>query len=222
MVYSLVPANEYFVDFIPYPVNSAHVVIDLETLDTKPSAAVIAVAAVAIDPDKRDIYRFYYPVTLDSNLKVGRTINGDTLGWWMRLVTQSPEAAKLMEVVSLSGEENNHYGLEHVLIKLAAWLKELMTDKSGLCVWGNGADFDIAILNSAFAGCGLDIPWYYGNVRCLRTLRFVSGFHDKWPDYYDTVKPMVPHHALYDALAEALWLDVILDNLNHQKFQHAD
>lgn len=222
MVYSLLPANEYFVEFIPQTGSSAHVVIDLETLDTKPSAAVIAVGAAAVIPDSRKTYLFYYPVTLDSNLKVGRTINGDTFGWWMRLVAQSPEAAKLMETVSLSGEENIHYGLEHMLIKFFDWLHNLVEDKSNLYVWGNGADFDIAILNSAFAGCGLDIPWYYGNVRCLRTLRFVSGFHDKWPDYYDMVKPMVPHHAMYDALAEALWLDVILDNLNPQKFQHAD
>ena len=39
-------------------------------------------------------------------------------------------------------------------------------------VWGNGADFDLVILENYFRRMGWDqMPWSYKNVRCYRTLK---------------------------------------------------
>ena len=63
-----------------------HIMIDLETLDTSPSAAIISlIGAVKFRSATQTPLgdKFYLPVSIQSNLDEGRTISGDTLRWWM-------------------------------------------------------------------------------------------------------------------------------------------
>jgi hypothetical protein len=53
------------------------------------------------------------------------------------------------------------------LAEVAAWFKAL-PDLAG--VWGFGADFDIAILQSLFRDYGIPPPWPYKLNRCGRTV----------------------------------------------------
>lgn len=47
-----------------------HIMIDLETLDTSPSAAIISIGAVKFDPATQTPLgdKFYLPVSIQSNL----------------------------------------------------------------------------------------------------------------------------------------------------------
>jgi exodeoxyribonuclease VIII len=66
-------------------------------------------------------------------------------------------------------------------------------------VWGNGADFDNVILGNAYLAVNKPRPWSFWNNRCYRTVRAMA------PNI-DYVRPVIAHHALHDARAQALHL----------------
>ena len=68
-----------------------HATIDLETLDTLPSATVLSVGGVKFRPDSSDdpYDRFYMKILVDDQDKLGRTASDDTIEWWGK---QDPKA----------------------------------------------------------------------------------------------------------------------------------
>jgi hypothetical protein len=68
--------------------------------------------------------------------------------------------------------------------------------------WGNGADFDLVILRSAFEAVDLDPPYAFHRVRCFRTVK--SLFKVKKPERIG-----VHHNALDDALHQIRHLQEI-------------
>jgi exodeoxyribonuclease VIII len=135
-----------------------HVLIDLETLSTKPDAAIIAIGAVAFDlPGQEILDRFYIKVDLASAMASGGIVDASTIVWWM---AQSDEARAEFKGKTIL--------LPHALEQFTLWVEKLGDD---FCVWGNGADFDITILGQAYHRISDDPPWSYRNVRCFRTVR---------------------------------------------------
>lgn len=159
--------------------------IDLETLSVKPNASIISIGAVKFDIDSCDSEidlsdMFYQLVDLRESPK-SLDIDASTIIWWM---DQSDEARK-----KITGDLNSD-NLEHVLISFS----EFFIGSNYL--WGNGANFDNIILRNAYDVCGLEAPWKYYNDRCYRTIAAMNKHIPK-------VEPTIPHHALYDALAQA-------------------
>jgi len=62
-------------------------------------------------------------------------------------------------------------------------------------VWGNGVDFDNVIIQNHLKRLGIN-GWYYRDNRCFRTVKNLFC-----PAAY--TKPIVPHHALCNAIAQA-------------------
>ena len=134
--------------------------IDLETLDNKYSSAILSIGAVQFDRESGELgCRFYQEINIDSAVKSG-TISGSTLEWWMG------QGAEAREVFKPGREKMT---LANALHELAT----LMRAKGGGAPrpWGNGASFDITILEHAYdKGCiGLVPPWQYFNIRDMRT-----------------------------------------------------
>jgi DNA polymerase III epsilon subunit-like protein len=197
-----------------------HVMIDIETMDNRGTAAIIAIGAVSfgmrnnirggdvcyewdINPDMP----FYKRVSLQSCIDAGLTVNADTIAWWMK---QSDEARHEF----IEGEERAKNFEEHdkgyaVPIKAALGaLHEWFRTVGARYVWGNGSDFDNAILQHAHAKLGLTTPWQFWNNRCLRTLKFLK------PDIkIDAFQEGTKHTALADALAQAKQACAILNAL---------
>lgn len=74
---------------------------DFETLDSKPSAVVLALAGVVFDFENHDTFQdliksrdrlFYSKISVGD--QVGRTISQPTLDWWAK---QSPEAKEILK-----------------------------------------------------------------------------------------------------------------------------
>lgn len=61
-----------------------HVMVDLETLGTKPGSVILSIGAVTFDLDGsgRDGRTFYQRVNIQSCLDAGMTVDGDTVEWW--------------------------------------------------------------------------------------------------------------------------------------------
>lgn len=165
-----------------------HFSIDLETLGTRYNAPVISIGVVQFDPDTGKLgATFYREIDIDSAIKAGK-VSGSTLAWWAQ---QTDKARRVFG-------DKNKVSLATALDELSTWLRGMAVTPK---VWGNGAGFDITILEHAYEnGCvGLKEAWHYTNVRDMRTLVEAARLGDaEWPK-----REGVHHNALDDATYQA-------------------
>lgn len=178
-----------------------HVMIDLETMGTRPNAPIIAIGAVAFDVDHDWAWRtFYATVNLNSAVVQGKAvISPDTVMWWLR----QDKAAQ----GAFSATQDEAYSLEGALQALNKWLGEVCggTDVVDMMldgVWGNGATFDNVILRESYLNAGIPCPWPFWKDRCYRTVRAA------YPDVM-TTRDGTHHNALDDARYQARHLVAI-------------
>ena len=175
-----------------------HVMIDLETLDTAATAAIVSIGAVFFDPDHNELGdTFYRTIDVASVLGHGFSVSGDTLKWWL----QQSDAARSMFA---SGSD-----VGTVLDELAAFLGSEGKPED-LKVWGNGAAFDNVILSNAFTATKRATPWRFWNDRCYRT---VKALHPEVP----FVREGTHHNALDDAISQAKHLCQIFESVKGKK-----
>jgi len=184
---------------------SLEVMLDLETLSIKANAAIISIGAVKFDPyDKigqlgdgnAPEYKPFY-MTIDmydvvSNWKFH--VDGQTVKWWMSdKVSPEARAAVLLDAQPL----------EEVLQKFWQWY-----GPESMPTWGNGTNFDNAILRNAYEEVASVCPFKFYHDRCFRTMKAV--LHD-----VPYVKPTLAHHALSDAEAQAIHLQKLYNFIRH-------
>lgn len=174
-----------------------HIMLDLETLDTGPRSVVTSIGAVVFRPDEAVLGDTFYVELTDDLLaqqKLGRTINGDTVKWWMQ---QDPAAKKIFANPGMPGVRVN------TVLGLDMFRKFVLEHESVDGMWGNGADFDNIILGSLYEDYGLRKPWSYGNNRCFRTYKNHPGVPHKYE------RTGTHHNALDDAITQAKHLQRI-------------
>ena len=162
-----------------------HVMIDLETMGLLPGSAIVSIGAVVFDPRLNRVSNkntFYMELDWESQ---ERHQDPNTLHWWG---SRSPIAK-----AALNGLEE----LTDTLTELAVWLPK------DAKVWGNGATFDIGILENAYRQHGIDIPWKFWNVRDCRT---VKDMYESSRGGFSKKSRGVLHHALDDAIFQAQYI----------------
>lgn len=173
------------------------IMVDMETLGTRADAIVLSVGLVKFDlNDHMGEFgdTFYTVISIDDQAAQGRYRCPKTEKWWEG---QKPDARKVLETTDRT--------------PLAQALEEIY-DFFGFeeyCVWGNGADFDNAMLQHLFTTNGYEPPWKFWDNRCFRTYKAMFGNL--------TFKPVnmgVAHHALDDAKFQARHCQII-----HQKLK---
>lgn len=163
------------------------VMIDLETLGTRPDAAIIQIGAVQFEPRSGGKvlngsgFKRYVAVQDGAG-----SIDHSTIAWWL----QEKSAAKMGKAL-----ETQALPLLVALQELDAWVN--WADVGG--VWSNGAAFDQPVLASAYGKLGRNTPWHYRASRCVRTLFALAGGAPSidWTG-------MTPHDALDDAIGQAM------------------
>ena len=164
-----------------------NVMIDLETLSTAPDAAILSIGAVAFDPFTGELgEEFHLRVEFKNAVESGRC-DTNTLKWW---IGQESEAGKDVT----SGTKTSTEVLEE--------FKAFLPDNA--VVWGNGATFDISILEHAFMRTlKEDAPWKFWNVRDCRTVEAMVKGKDTKKNY---VRNGIHHQALDDAIYQAEYI----------------
>lgn len=179
-----------------------HLMIDLETMGTQPTAAIVSIGAVFFDPETGELGdEFYEVIDLHSAMSLpGTTVDADAIKWWMK---QSGEVRS--EIV-----KDGSLNLGYALAMLAAFMRSYGAISS-LKVWGNGASFDNVILRSAYERAEIkaypDI-WHRYNDRDVRTMVEIGralGFDPKRDMSFDGVQ----HNALADAKHQAKYVSAI-------------
>lgn len=167
-----------------------HVMLDLETMGKNSNSAIVSIGAVEFDIKTGKTGReFYSRVDLQSCLDIGLKVNASTIYWWL----QQNDAARL-ELTKPARK------LRDVLIDLTIWFGE---NKHDFYLWGNGARFDIGIIEDAYVVCGFNTPWNFRNEKDLRT---ITGFSPEIKNRIQTENTGVEHNPIDDCKTQIKYL----------------
>lgn len=190
--------------------NKYDIMVDLETMDNVPSAAIVAIGAVQCDLTTGELgSAFYRVVDLKDQDQLGMTMNTETLYWWLQQSDGARHALLIDGKISLAG----------MCQKFTKWLGSIDPSGEKLRLWGNGASFDNAILRYAYRRCGIELHSEEGpgvkfwNDRDMRT---IVGFYpkqmqEKWRR--TVLRKGDYHNALDDAKHQVRYCSTILKEL---------
>ncbi|MGA8121291.1 3'-5' exonuclease [Rouxiella badensis] len=184
------------------------IIINIETMDTMPSALILTIGAFAFDvtdlsatqqtiidasqasdPTAESAFSFYRRIDSFNQLLSGRTVSIPTQQWWKQQGEDAQEA--------LTGERVT---LGLALSNLNKWL----TQHKSAQIFFRGTDFDGAILEDAYRGSGIDCPWKYNGKRDIRT--YIDAMVRSEKGYikgHQPCFPIIEHHSLHDAMNDA-------------------
>lgn len=164
------------------------IMIDLETLDLKPTALVLQLGYAIADMSEKKILAKGL-LNLDRDSQSGRSISVDTVSWWAR---QDPAVidSVFFPVDICWGIEDSLQHLSSVILQ--ADIKE---------VWAAPASFDLTILRNLWG----EVPWDRRQQRDMVTLR----------ERLDSDRKLEPPPNImqHNAMADAVWQMDYLFNL---------
>lgn len=179
-----------------------HLMIDLETMGTRVNCPVVAIGACFFDPNTGEIGRtFDGAIAIADAMRYG-SADGDTIAWWL---SQSDDARKKVA-------RGRHTAVE----VFGKFYEFCQSGGQDIKPWGNGASFDISILDYAIPKIlGKPVPWKFWNVHDCRTIKALA----------DGVVPYTgkmagtAHAALDDAKHQAEWVSIYWQGLRGKAVQ---
>ena len=176
-----------------------NLMLDLETLGTRPGCVILSVGAVFFDPDSDTLGdEFHSIISLFESEDAGLTTSAETCTWWSK---QSVEAKKILSEVT----EDTAPHPRDVFLAFNGFLGSYGDPKKVL-MWGNGADFDNVLLLAAYEQVGVPIGWGNYNNRCYRTIKNLRK-------NIKLERQGVHHNALDDAKHQARHLIQLLKDI---------
>ncbi len=174
---------------------NTQLMIDIETLGTTPGCGILSIAVVPFCTTA-PLEPFYERIYPPSNTIAGLTIDDKTMEWWS---SQPLEAY------------NEAFGGEQPLSVALKLLADYVAQFPTAGIWGNGASFDVPILEAAYAAFKQLPPWSYKQARCHRTLIALAP-HIQRPAFVG-----VKHTALADAQNQAAHAQEILQWIQNKQ-----
>lgn len=180
------------------------IMLDLETMSSEPTASIVAIGAIAFNPDgpvltDKDLDSplcFYRNVDLNSCLRHGLHISGTTVNWWLKQSQEAREALHDPEPISI----------DQALLHLNSFVQKV----NAYCIWSH-ATFDVPILQNAYSRVlFMQPPWKYPNARDIRTLQGLAYPGQK---VIFGVPQEYKHNALYDAFRQAILVQTCMEKL---------
>ncbi len=170
--------------------------LDLETLNNKPNSPILSIGCVAFDSKTGviDIENgFHVYLKLDEQFRAGLLPSGDTFLWWLE---QSDVARQRQYYLP----EDDRTKPLTALLQFNQWLMKTIGDahQCEIQLYGNGSDFDVAILANLMDKFNVKPCWPFWGARCLRTFKQEVGEGLVLPEYG------VAHDALDDAIKQAM------------------
>jgi len=171
--------------------------VDIETLDTKPTAQVLSISAIGFNPFELTTDFSLNPkfdILLSLEGQESRSINEQTILWWSN---RSPE------VQSKIFSDVGRLAVTEALDQLTkfCWLKANR-------IWCQGPTLDITVLTNLYEEYGKGVPWNYGNVRDSCTLL----------DLVEVVQPEVTHISIEDCIRQCMGVQQAIKKLGITKF----
>lgn len=169
---------------------NTHCMIDLETLGTRPGDVILSIGACLFSPTENITSVFYVTIDPESSKAAGLRAQKSIIEWWQK---QDP--------ITMREAFKGELSLESALTQFRMWLPT-----ENVLMYGNGANFDNALLAAAYRTMKMDVPWKFWNDRCYRTL--AAMFMKSRVEQVGN-----KHNALNDAKTQALRLiQIVKDN----------
>lgn len=168
------------------------VMIDIETLGRKPGCPILSIGAVYFDRNSDDLGQsMLVKVSLEDCVNCGFQMDPSTIKWWM----EQSDSARAEAFSGTTTLKQALTGLRNFLVHDAL-------------VWGNGATFDISILELAYNLLGMEVPWKFLNIRDCRTVEDLSPL-----DRSSFPRQGTHHSALDDAVYQAQYISAMIRSL---------
>ena len=139
------------------------VMLDIETLSTRPWSVILTLGAVKFSPWGLDVDTesgLYIRPDVDEQLTMDRHVQDETVAWWG---TQPEDVRE--EALGTSGR----ISINEMLDQLNRFLVGVDN------IWCQGPAFDIVILEDLYRQVGRPTPWQFWQIRDSRTLFSVHG-----------------------------------------------
>lgn len=139
------------------------VMLDLETLSTRPESVILTLGAVKFNPWGEDVDAesgLYLRVNVDEQLELGRHVQEETIDWWGKQSAEVREEAM---------GETDRVSLDDLTRQLNKFLVGVNN------IWCQGPAFDIVILENLYRQLVKPTPWQFWQIRDSRTLFGVHG-----------------------------------------------
>lgn len=200
-----------------------HLMVDLETLDTSPTAHVLSASVVMFDPITGEVmempekteampvynvinwaFREKKPMNFGLSHQRDATLSVSTLSWWLNKNRQYFN--------ELTGEYTaSDTSFQDFIRRLNDELRILIDiEELNVCVWCTGS-FDLDILRSASERYGVKwaVPyWAYKDVRVTRELA----------EDFELISDMeASHNAYEDCLRQIKYVSAVYGRLNHTR-----
>ena len=161
------------------------VMLDIETLSTRPDALVLSIGAMLFSCDAVDgpVFgpSFFVVPSLLEQVMIGRHVDQKTQEFWQKQPREASDHWAGPNVVSQMVRE--------ALLGLTEFVKDRPR------VWANGIVFDIGILESLYRSQLMEPPWKYNAPRDARTFYDTNeSMRPKLPVEAD----LIPHHPIAD------------------------
>lgn len=186
------------------PKQLGHLMLDLETMGNKSKSAIVSIGAVEFDIETGRVGRkFYRHIDLQSSINMGLIVNGDTIEWWLKQSDAAREAIT---------NEKDKVSLAQALHDFGGFLIEIGADT--VQIWGNGARFDMGILEDAYDAWVVKTPW---NFRLERDVRTLVSLAPEIKDNYPSAG--IIHNPIHDCLFQigycsAIWQHIMKGSNN--------
>ena len=187
-----------------------HLMLDIETLDTQPSALVLS-AGWAWFNENRVISSGV--VSFDHHLqqRTGRTTSIDTVRWWKEQAEPLPDSRHGFDVRMLDGELWRTNPRRWANTPSAEGMEDVL-------VWANSPSFDCVILRHWAASLQRNVPWAFWMERDFRTHKYLVECAYACSDPETTplhARAAVQHSAEQDARDQAQFM---IDNKHLVRF----
>lgn len=138
------------------------IMIDLETVGSVPGCGICSIGAAACTEEGFVTDKLYVIVSRISCREYGLFEQQSTLDWWAK----QPEEAR--SVLLLAEDPDGSMQLPDALDELNRFVRR---QGRNVEVYGNGSDFDNAILAAAAHAAHVELAWPFWTNRCYRTLK---------------------------------------------------
>lgn len=181
------------------------IIVDIETLGTKPGCPIIEIGACAIDADTGKIVgNFSRRIAVDFavgnvvDVAIGEAvipgIDKATAIWWSSDPGRLDVLKQILFVIA---------DIDSALMGFSEFFRTFVQRPDEGRIWANGPSFDIAILDRSYDDNRIHRPWICWQERCVRTALELCGYEKGSVEWSGGPR----HRALNDARHEAkkLW-----------------
>lgn len=185
-----------------------HIVIDIETLSTKPNAVILSVACVPFVLEEHTLFNdllskgIYIKFDASDQIKkYKRDVDKKTIDWWK---TQ-PQEVFNAEVKPSKRDVDSLTGIT-TLSKFIGSIDGFNSKKS--YVWSRGNNFDFPILQSLYEDLEIKLPYNTWTIRDIRTaIDILHGTDDGKYELKYGNNGFIAHNPLHDAAMDAARLN---------------